>query len=400
MLCQRCGKSNEAEREKCRSCGAPLYVVGADRSSESSNMQPFLGVEDYLIDKLSNVEKQASRHSEDVDLLVHAVEFMERNVMVNRAGILVLATMLRERGLIVSSEFDRRWREKTLSNLAALNRKERFLDARPDILAAFKSSKNRRRFEERLTRAEDLLYSLQSTAAVQILEEALALDPHNLPLLSCMGEMFAGLGNHDRALQCLTEVVAQKAPPAAALLASAHVELRLGRPAEAEKRLSRLLNLDPVQHEGWTLMALVHALEGRWAGCSNCADKSINIEETPAACFLSAHALIKRDKAAAAEARLEQLLGLSPDCEEALLQSALLFLAKGWWVRAAEVLKRLEALSPGFEGSGLVSRFKAAGRARRKTMALLPLDPGKVLDMMDPAAEEAGMYLRQMELEG
>ena len=154
MLCQRCGKANQADREKCRSCGAPLYVVGADRGTEPSAMQPFLGVEDYLIDKLSTVEKQASRHSEDVDLLVHAVEFMERNVMVNRAGILVLANMLRERGLIVSSDFDRRWREKTLSNLAALNRKERFLDARPDILAAFKGSKNRRRFEERLARAE------------------------------------------------------------------------------------------------------------------------------------------------------------------------------------------------------------------------------------------------------
>ncbi len=399
MLCQRCGKSNEADREKCRSCGAPLYVVGADRSGENSNMQPFLGVEDYLIDKLSNVEKQASRHSEDVDLLVHAVDFMERNVMVNRAGIHVLATMLREKGLIASRDFDRRWRERTLANLAALNRKESFVDAKPDMLGAFQG-KNRRRFEERLARAEDLLYGLQSRAAAEVLDEALALDPHNLPLQAYLGEIFAGLGDYPKALACLTEVLAQKRPPGGALLACSEVLLRLGRTAEAEKKLGQVLNADPVQHEGWTLMALVHALEGRWAGSANCAQKSLAIEETPAAYYLAAHSLLRQGKLSAAEAKLDQMLGLTPDAEDALMQSALLLLSKGWWVRAEERLERLEALVPGFEGKDLVGRFKAAGKMRRKAMALLPLDATKVLDMMDPAAEEASMYLRQMEMEG
>lgn len=398
MLCQRCGKQNEADREKCRSCGAPLYVVGADHAGDASNMQPFLGVEDYLIDKLSSVEKQASRHSEDVDLLVHAVDFMERNVMVNRAGIHVLAAMLREKGLIASRDFQRRWRETTLSNLSALNRKERFLDVKPDVLAAFKG-KNRRRFEERLGRAEDLLYSLQSAAAAAVLEEALSLDPQNPHLKAYLGEIYAGLADYARAVTCLAEVVAVKRPPAPALLACAQAELRLGRGAAAEKHLLRLLDGDPGNGEGWTLLSLVHALAGNWAACGSCAEKSLAIEETPAAYYLSAHALIRRGKAAAAEARLEQLLSLSPDWEDPLLQSAQLFLARGWWARAGERLERLEALLPGFDGASVSSRFKAAGRTRRKTMAVLPLDPARVMDMMDPAAEEAGMYLRQMEME-
>jgi tetratricopeptide (TPR) repeat protein len=398
MLCQRCGKANPADKEKCRSCGAPLYVVGADRGGETSNMQPFLGVEDYLIDKLSTVEKQASRHSEDVDLLVHAVEFMERNVMVNRAGIHVLATMLREKGLIASREFDRRWRERALANLSALNRKERFLDVKPDVLAGFKG-KNRRRFEERLTRAEDLLYGLQTRAAAQVLEEALALDPANRHLKGYLGEVFARLGDYPKAMACLTSLVSQKAAPTHVLLACAQAELRLGRGPSAEQRLVRLLDADPGQHEAWTLMALVHAMAGRWAACGSCADKALSLEETPAAYYLSAHALIRRGKASAAEARLEQLLSFSPDWEDPLLQSALLFLSRGWWARAAERLGRVEALMPGFDGAAYVNRFKAAGRSRRKAMALLPLDPQRLMDMMDPAAEEAGMYLRQLELE-
>ena len=398
MLCQRCGKANQADREKCRSCGAPLFVVGADRGGDSANMQPFLGVEDYLIDKLTSVEKQASRHSEDVDLLVHAVEFMERNVMVNRAGIHVLATMLRERGLIAARDFDRRWRNRALANLSALNRKERFLDVKPDVLAAFKG-KSRRRFEERLARAEDLLYGLQTKAAAETLEEALALDPANGALKGYLGEVFVRLGENEKALACLAELAARKVAPPAVLLASALAELRLGKPAASEKHLMRVLEADPGQYEAWTLLALVHALAGRWAACGGCADKSLAVEETPAAYYLSAHALIRRGKTAAADARLEQLIGFFPDWEDPLLQSALLFLSKGWWSRAAERFERVEALMPGFDGAAYVERFKAAGRARRKAMAVLPLDPNRLMDMMDPAAEEAGMYLRQVELE-
>ncbi len=398
MLCQRCGKANPADREKCRSCGAPLFVVGADRGGDSANMQPFLGVEDYLIDKLTSVEKQASRHSEDVDLLVHAVEFMERNVMVNRAGITVLATMLRERGLIAERDFDRLWRNRALANLSALNRKERFLDVKPDVLAAFKG-KNRRRFEERLARAEDLLYGLQTRAAAETLEEALALDPANAPLKGYLGEVLVRLGDHTKALECLSELAARKVAPPAVLLACAQAELRLGKPATAEKHLMRVLEADPGQYEAWTLLSLVHALAGQWAACGGCADKSLGVEETPAAYYLSAHALIRRGKAAAAEARLEQLIAFFPDWEDPLLQSALLLLSKGWWSRAAERFARVEALMPGFDGTAYVVRFKAAGRARRQAMAVLPLDPGRLMDMMDPAAEEAGMYLRQVEFE-
>jgi tetratricopeptide (TPR) repeat protein len=160
-----------------------------------------------------------------------------------------------------------------------------------------------------------------------------------------------------------------------------------------------VLEADPGQYEAWTLLSLVHALAGRWAACSGCADKSLALEETPAAYYLSAHALIRRGKAAAAETRLEQLIGFFPDWEDPLLQSALLFLSKGWWARATERFERVEALMPGFDGTAYVSRFKAAGSARRKAMALLPLDPNRLMDMMDPAAEEAGMYLRQVELE-
>ena len=58
MLCQRCGRKNEPEAEACRFCKAPLYLVRPERGLGASDLQPFLGIEEYVLDKISTVEKQ------------------------------------------------------------------------------------------------------------------------------------------------------------------------------------------------------------------------------------------------------------------------------------------------------------------------------------------------------
>lgn len=396
MFCQRCGKRNETDREKCRFCGAPLLLISPDRSSENSNLQPFLGVEDYLIDKLSTVEKQAHQHTEEVDLLVHAMDYLERNAMVNRAGINVLVTMLREKGLIASREFNLRWRARTLSNLSALYRKERFLDARPDILAGFKG-KNRRRFEERISRAEDMLYGLQSKEALDLLEQALALAPDNEPLLAYIGELALSLGSLDRAEACLSKISALKPPPPNAVVACVQLKIRRFRPSEAEQILEAALNRDPESGDLWVLLAIAKAMQKDWRQCKRCAERAIGIEERPVAVYLLAHALIQQGKISQADKRLEELQTAYPDWEPALLQRAMIFLGRGWWSRAGEILDHLESLDPGEDTEDLVERFKRADRSKRKGLVAVPMDPMAMLDLMDPASEEAGIYLRQME---
>ncbi len=398
MFCQRCGKRNQTDQEKCKFCGAPLLMVAPDRLQEGAGMQPFLSVEDYLLDKLSALEKDSHRSSDELDLLVHAMDFLERNAMVNRAGIHVLVAMLCEKGLIEPREFDRRWRERTLDNLSDLYRKERFLDARPDFLASFRG-KSRRRFDELVSRAEDLLYGLQSRAAAEVLDQALALDPDNAPLLAYLGELRLGMGDLKEAQVHLGKALAQKQPGMAAVIAFARLMLRSGRPAEAEKRLEQAIQREPEDVDAWTLLALAKAMAGHWRGCQGCAEKAVAIEERPAGVFLLAHAFVRQGKLAAAEKHLDQLIAAYPEWEEALTQRGLLYLARGWWSRAAEVFERLRDLNPSADTAGLVRRFRSADRARQREMVALPLDAERVLERMDPAAEEAGMYLRQMESE-
>jgi tetratricopeptide (TPR) repeat protein len=396
MLCQRCGKKNESDQERCRFCGAPLLFVGSERSGDGGSAQPFLGLEEYLADKLSSLEQQAHRYSEDLDLLVHALDFLERNSMVSRAGIHVLVQMLREKGLIESKDFNRRWRDRSLANLRDLYRKERFLDAKPEILASFKG-KHRRRFDEHVARAEDLLYSLQSSAAADALEEALLLDTANLPLREVLAEFHLSLGDLARAERHLSDVMSQKAPGMAPTKAYAALMIRRKKPEEAERRLTQALQKDGGDPDSWTLVALCAGMRGNWRQCQRCVEKALSLDERPAALYLLSQAHLHLGRVSQSERVLGQILEYYPDWEPALLQLARIHLGRGWWRRAEEVLERLALLDSDLDVKGMVRRFQAATPGRRRKLAAVPLDAEAVLDRMDPAAEEAGMYLRQTE---
>jgi len=295
-------------------------------------------------------------------------------------------------------EFDRRWRDKTLSNLGGLYRKERFLDAKPHILTSFRG-KNRRRFEERLSRAEDLLFGFHSQGAVEALEEAAALDPQNPPLLAYLGEAYLSLGRKDEASSRLSAAVTLRERSSGALLAFAQVQISEGNLREAERVLEEMLKREAESAEAWTLLALVRGLDGEWKRCQKAADKALGIEENPAALYLSAHALLRQKKGPEALMRLDQLLDLYPDSGEALAQSALIYLAKGWWGRAGELLERARAVDPASTATSLLEDFKKMAPQERRARAVLELSLEKILAMMDTLSEEAKMYMGQAELE-
>jgi tetratricopeptide (TPR) repeat protein len=373
-------------------------VVRPERPGGAADLQPFLGIEDYVMDKISTVERQASRSSEDLNLLVQAVDFLERNTMVNRAGINVLVQLLREKGLLDTREFGRRWRERTLAHLGGLYRKERFLDAKPQVLTAFRG-KTRRRFEERLARAEELFFGLRSGEALEVLEEALSLDPENHPLLAYLGEAYLGLGRKEEAARCLARALESKEQSAGALLAYAHLRTTEGRLDDAQEALEAVLRRRGGNAEAWTLLALVRGLRKEWKGCQQAAAKALAIEESTAALYLLAHALLRLRRAREAQAHLEQLLSLDPECEEALVQLSLLHLARGWWARAEELLERAGAVNPGSPALALADEFRRLPPEERRRRSVRALVPEQVLGLMDTLSEEAKMYLGQGDLE-
>ncbi len=396
MLCARCGKLNPSDLDTCKFCGARLCARRPERSQETAELQPFLGVEDYLLDKLSLVERQAHRSSEDLGLLVQAMDYLERNVMAGRAGVSVLAGMLRERGLLDAREFKRRWLEQARRGLVEINRKERFLESKAEILDAFKG-RQRRRFEEALARAEDLFLGFQSDRAVEALHGARALDPANAPLNALLGQFLVAVGEPVQARACLGRALAAAQVPRGARLAMAVLHLRARKPAEAGKLLEKAVQADPADAEALTLRAFAHGARGRWAACLADAERALASQDGAAPRYLRAQALLRLGRTAEGETALEALLAEDPDCEPALRQRAHLLLARGWAKRAGETLARLRALDPEARRGDPGALFRRAGKARRAKMRLLGLELPQLLEMMNPEADEARLYLREVE---
>jgi tetratricopeptide (TPR) repeat protein len=396
VLCQRCGKLNSLDREICKYCHSKLFVLAQVKPAESLDLQPFIGMEDYLVDKLTMVERQAHRSSEDVELLAEAVDFLERNLMVYRAGISVLARMLREHGILEPTEFRSRWRDRTLKDLKELNRKERFLEVRPDIMEAF-SGRSRQRFEDRISRAEDCLFSLDSRAAVPILEDALSLDPANAPLNAFVGQIYLSRGELVLARRHMERALSSPAPPLSAFLAMALLELRSGNPDKALHLLQKAGGKDPSDPDTTTLMAFIQGVRHRWASCQTLAERALAAQDGPAPRFLAAQALLHQGKTKLGEAALDDLLTLFPECELALLQRARLFLYRRWWKRAREVFERLRSLNSVHDLEALERGFRSASEQEREALRLIPLTLEGIVEMMGQESEDTGMYLRQVE---
>lgn len=397
MYCQRCGRKNKPDAETCRFCKAPLLVVRQDAAAEGGDLQSFLGIEEYVIDKISSVEKQAHRSSEDVDLLVQAVDFLEKNAMVTRAGIHVLVRMLKERGFLKASEFHGRWRRQTLDNLLGLHRKDRFLELKPHILSAF-SGKNRRRFEERILRAEDHMVNLEWEAALAGLKEAAELSPENGPLAGFLGETCLRTGDLEAAERYLDRAEAARVKDPEVLKSRASLLLLRGKAGEARALLAGLSRKSPREAHTLALLALAEALSGDPSAAARRAEEVLELEENPGALYLLARACLQGSRASRAEAYLERILSTYPECLPALRLLAGLFLARGWWHRAEELLERWRAIDAGADPGLSAESFRSLTPAERWRRAFPPLDPREVLDLLDPVTEEADVFLRQVNL--
>ncbi len=397
MYCQRCGRKNKPDAETCRFCKAPLLAVRQDRTPEGGDLQSFLGIEEYVIDKISSVEKQAHRSSEDVDLLVQAVDFLEKNAMVTRAGIHVLVRMLKERGLLGASEFHGRWRRQTLDNLLGLHRKDRFLELKPHILAAF-SGKNRRRFEERILRAEDHMLNLEWEAALAGLKEAAELSPENGPLLGFLGETCLRTGDLEAAGRYLGRAEERRVRDPEVVKARASLLLLEGKAKEARVLLVGLSRKHPREAHTLSLLALAEALAGDFGAAARRAEEVLELEENPGALYILAHGYLRASRLSRAEEHLQRILSAYPECLPALRLLAGTYLARGWWRRAEEVLERWRALDAAVEVGLSPEHFQGLPPAERWKRAIPPLSAREVLDLLDPVTEEADVFLRQVNL--
>ncbi len=210
--------------------------------------------------------------------------------------------------------------------------------------------------------------------AVDVVGQALALDPANARAHKLLGMALAQLGRHDDALAAFERAIAQQPDFADAYGSRGDVLLDLGRHAEALASYDQALALAPDSTADWCNRgAALQALE-RYEDAVASFDRAIAVEPR----FAEAHynrggalALLKRhDEALAA---YDRALAIAPDYADALNNRANALKELGRHPEAVASVERALAIQPD-HAAALVTRAAVLGALGRHEEALASCD--------------------------
>ena len=198
---------NELDRELCSKCQSKLLVVsGAVESYEEASSEEGVSLDEHLLERVSVLEEIVKRSAETLKMLLEALNRQEKNGFVSQTGLLALKDLLERKGLLVEEELLDLWETRVDLHMAAMEKRERFLERKERMVGSF-SGERKERFKALLQDAEFAFYALDPEKAVRSLEEAYRLDKTNAELAFFLGETAFNEGETERAAQLLQAVL-------------------------------------------------------------------------------------------------------------------------------------------------------------------------------------------------
>ncbi len=266
MICQVCGTSNELDREFCLKCQSKLLVVSgaAETYDESPTENEGVSLDEHLLERVSVLEEIVKRSAETLKMLLEAVNRQEKNGFVSQTGLLALKDLLERKGLLVEEELLDLWETRVDLHMAAMEKRERFLERKERMLAGF-TGERKERFKSLLEDAEFAFYALDPEKAVHALEEAYRLDKTNAELAFYLGETAFNEGETDRAGQLLKAVLAREPRHFEALVYTGVLENEAGRTERALDALKEAVAVKPDAFLPYFALGALFALKGQLA---------------------------------------------------------------------------------------------------------------------------------------
>ena len=346
MICQVCGTTNELDREFCAKCQSKLLVVsGAAETYEEGTSEEGVSLDEHLLERVSVLEEIVKRSAETLKMLLEAVNRQEKNGFVSQTGLLALKDLLERKGLLVEEELLDLWETRVDLHMAAMEKRERFLERKERMLGGF-SGDRRERFKALLADAEFAFYALDPEKAVHALEEAFRLDRTNAELAFYLGETAFNEGEADRAAQMLRTVLAREPRHFEALVYMGVLENEAGRTDRALEVLKEAVAVKPDAFLPYFALGALYALRGQLARAETFLKKAVEIDENPQAFSLIGTIAYERGRLAEATEAFQKAVRLDPDDEDALYQLGLCYLDRGWTQKATERFQSALELNP------------------------------------------------------
>lgn len=367
MICQVCGLKNGEDLESCVRCGHKLLVISGP--SDSSGIEEEIpagegiGLDEHLLERVSVLEEIVKRSAETIKMLLEALNRQEKNGFVVQTGLLAVKDLLERKGFLGEEELLDLWESRVDVHMAAMEKRERFLERRERILAGF-SGDRRERFQQFLGDAEFAFYALDPAKGVSLLEEASRLDRANAELAFFLGETYFNEGETARARTTLKHVLLSEPHHFEALVYMGVLENELGRAERAMELLKRAIAIRPDAFLPYFALGALYASSGQLAKAEFHLKKAVSVEETSQAHSLLGTICYERGKLAEAIDHLQKAIRLDSDDEESLYLLGLCFLDRGWTQKAAEKFHAALELNPNRVDYQEASRLLAAGGAR------------------------------------
>ena len=346
MICQICGHRNDDEQELCARCQSKLLVIsGRSDGFEEPNGGETVGLDEHLLERVSVLEEIVKRSAETLKGLLEALNRQEKNGFVVQTGLLALKDLLERKGLLHEEELLDLWESRVDHHMAAMEKRERFLERRERILAGF-GGERRERYRSLLTDAEFAFYALDPAKALRSLEEAYRLDRANAELAFFLGETCFNEGDTERAATLLRAVLARDPHHFEALVYAGVLDNEMGRAEHAIDLLKRAISIRPDAFLPYFALGALYASDGSLAKAEAHLKKAVEVEENAQAYALLGTLAYERGRVAEAVEALQKAARLDPSDEESLYLLGLCYLDRGWTQKAAERFRAALELNP------------------------------------------------------
>ncbi len=347
MICQVCGTPNELERELCVKCQSKLLVVSGAGGTyeEKSEGEEGVSLDEHLLERVSVLEEIVKRSAETLKMLLQSQNRQEKNGFVAQTGLLALKDLLERKGVLVEEELVDLWETRVDHHMAALEKRERFLERKERMLGGYTGGR-RERFRASLDEAEFAFYALDPEKAVRTLEEAWRMDKGNAALAFFLGETYFNEGETERARALLGQVLRKEPDHFEALVYSGVLENEAGRTERAMEALKRAISVKPDAFLPYFALGALHALSGQLARAETFLRKATAIEESAQAWSLLGTIAAERGRLGEAIEALQKAVRLDPEDEDALYQLGVCYLDRGWTQKAAERFRAALELNP------------------------------------------------------
>jgi tetratricopeptide (TPR) repeat protein len=365
VICQVCGLKNTEDAELCERCQSRLLVVSGPpvNFEEAAPQNNEISLDENLLERVSFLEEVVKRTAETLKAVLETQNRQEKNEFVIHTGFLSLKDLLEKKEVFLEDELLDLWEGRIDQHMAALEKRERFLERRERIQAGF-SGERIERFRALLSEAEFSFYALDPLKAVRVLEEAWRLDRTNLELAFFLAETYFNEGQTDRSQGLLKQVLAGDPHHFEALVYMGVLEHDAGRTGKAIELLQTAVGVKPGEFLPYFALGAIQAAVGELTKAEANLKKALELEPNPRAFALVGTIAFERGRLSDAIEALQEAIRLSPDDEDAIFLLGLAYLERGWTNKAAERFRAALELRPNQidfkEGLKLLGRSGAA----------------------------------------